>query len=162
MSDTESCESSEELSQDHLEWEGGAAEDPVVVPEESSEDESSEEDDAPSDILQSERASITNEVIVVNPENRMTGNVMTRFEMTEHNNIRAAQIAASNNCMIDVTGLDNAHDMAKRELMMRKSPLTLCRHVGQVVNKLTGKTEDYFEYWSPNEMTFSATYPQVM
>lgn len=101
------------------------------------------------------------EIIVIKPENRRTSNVMSKFEMTEHNSIRATQIAQYNNCMVDITGLDDPVKMAKRELMMRKSPLVLRRHVGERKNG-KGEWESFYEYWSPNEMTFSTVYSDVL
>lgn len=98
------------------------------------------------------------EVIVVKPENRRTSNIMSKFEMTNHIAIRAVQIAKYNNCMVDITGLSSPDMMAKRELMMRQSPLTLRRMVGKLRNKKTGKMEVYYEYWNPNEMMFATTY----
>ena len=106
-------------------------------------------------------SSYIQEVIVIKPENRRTTNRMSKYEMTECCNIRAVQISQFNNCMVDITGLSNEVLMAKRELMMRKCPLTLRRHVGTLKNK-SGEVEQYYEYWDPNEMVFSTQYPEAM
>jgi DNA-directed RNA polymerase subunit K/omega len=101
-------------------------------------------------------------VIVVKPEKRKTSHIMSLFEMTEYISIRATQISQYNNCMVDTTGLTDPIDMAKRELMMRKCPLVLRRHVGYRKNKLTGVAESYFEYWNPSNMQFAKEYPDVL
>ena len=92
-------------------------------------------------------------IVVVAPEKMRTPSTMSLFEMTEHGSIRGAEISRWNNCMVDTTGLDDPVDMAKRELMMRRSPLELRRHVGDLV--VDGKVESYYEIWSPNDMIFS-------
>lgn len=102
------------------------------------------------------------EIVIVKPENRQTSNVMSKFEMTNCISIRTMQIAQFNNCMVDITGLDRPDLMAKRELMMRKCPLTLRRRVGKLRNKKTGEWEQYYEYWDPNLMTFAVTYLDVL
>ncbi len=100
-------------------------------------------------------------IVIVKPENRRTSSFMSKFEQTEHISIRATQIAQHNNCMVDITGLDDPIKMAKRELMMRMSPLVIERHVGEMRNK-NGEIESYYEHWSPNEMSFSTVYPDVL
>jgi DNA-directed RNA polymerase I, II, and III subunit RPABC2 len=101
------------------------------------------------------------EIVVVDTENRQTSDVMSKFEMTECVSIRAVQIARFNNCMVDITGLTDPVLMAKRELMMRKVPLTLRRYVGETENS-KGEFESYYEYWNPNEMIFSTSYNDVL
>lgn len=96
--------------------------------------------------------------IYVRPENRITSNVMSLFEMTEYVSIRALQIERYNNCFVDTTGLDNPIDMAKRELMMRKCPLRINREMIRRVNPTTGCTEIICEEWLPAEMQFAVTY----
>ncbi len=107
-------------------------------------------------------SSFIQETIVIKPENRMTTNIMSKFEMTNYIVIRATQISQHANCMVDITGLTDALSMAKRELMMRKCPLTLRRLVGKVKNKKTGEVNQYYEYWDPAEMVFATEYPEVM
>ena len=94
------------------------------------------------------------EIVIVKPENRLTSNVMSKFEMTDYVSIRTAQIADYNNCMVDISGLDNPVDMAKRELMKRKCPLMLRRYVGRRQSS-RGEWVSYYEDWNPAEMTFA-------
>lgn len=96
------------------------------------------------------------EIIIVKPENRITSNVMSKFEMTEYVSIRTAQIAEYNNCMVDITGLDDPVNMAKRELMQRKCPLMLRRSIGRRLIK--GEYVQHYEDWNPAEMTFAVIY----
>lgn len=102
------------------------------------------------------------EIIVVKPENRRTSHILSKYEMTEIVSIRATQISQHNNCMVDTTGLDDPIKMSKLELMSRRCPLVLRRHVGDVVNAKTGEMESYYEWWSPNEMQFAVTYNDVL
>ncbi|QYB17505.1 putative DNA-directed RNA polymerases I, II and III [Pacmanvirus S19] len=121
-----------------------------------------EEEEEPQELDLSEVSSFNKEIIVVKPENRLTSHVMSKFEQTELVSIRAVQISQFNNCLVDITGLDDPILMAKRELMMRKCPLIIRRKVGELKNPKTGKLEEYYEYWSPNEMQFSVEYLDAM
>lgn len=98
---------------------------------------------------------------VVAPDQRRTSNILSRFEMTEVVSIRARQIEEHNNCIVDTAGLDDPILMAKRELMMRKCPLTLSRYVGDK-RAADGVVYAYYEYWDPNEMQFSTQYTEVL
>lgn len=102
------------------------------------------------------------EIVVVKPENRRSSHILSKFEMTEIVNIRATQISQYNNCMVDITGLDDPILMSKRELMMRMCPLTLRKHVGDVRDSKTGEIRSYYEIFDTNEMMFSVTYPEAM
>jgi len=100
------------------------------------------------------------EIIVVKPENRRTSHILSKFEMTEIISIRATQISQHSNCMVDITGLDDPIKMAQAELMSRRCPLILRRHVGDL--KVRGEIQSYYEYFSPNEMQFSVSYNDVL
>lgn len=95
-------------------------------------------------------------VVIVKPENMRTSSIMSLFEMTEYVSIRGHSIAKYGNCTVDATGLSET-DAAKRELMMRRSPLVIRRHVGDLVDE-NGQIESYYERWNPNEMIFATTY----
>lgn len=103
---------------------------------------------------------IIRKVIIIDPEERQTTDILSRFEMSRLVSVRANQIANHNNPFVDITGLTSPIDMAKRELMQRKCPLTLTRGVGEV----TSVTHEgihvtkYEEWWDPNTMTFSQHY----
>ena len=156
MSDNES--DIEELSQ----FEGGFDTEPLS--ESDNEDENTDvsdndnESDAESDNEEEtlgEQPKYSREVIIVKPENRKTSQILSLFERTEIISIRAAQIERHNNCMVDITGLNDPTIMAEKELNMRKCPLTLERIVGERYNSDKNIMEEYQEYWDPNEMEFS-------
>lgn len=92
--------------------------------------------------------------IIVAPENRRTSNIMSVYEMTENVSIRATLIEKYADCFVDVSDLDEPIAMARRELMMRMSPLKLERCVGSRT-KEDGSVVVYYEVWNPNEMQFS-------
>ena len=106
----------------------------------------------------SQVSSFNKEIIIVKPENRKTSNVLSKFEITEIVSIRAVQISQFNNCMVDITGLDDPILMAKREIMKRACPILVRRHVGDLKNPVTGILESFYEIWSPNEMSFAVEY----
>lgn len=122
------------------------------------EDEITEESSLPEFVSKNDENEFHNRVItVVKPDERRTSNIMSRFEMTAHTSIRATQIATYDNCMIDHTGLDDPIRMAEIELMLRKSPLTLRRPVGEI-RKYNGEIEYFYEFWDPNTMGFSIAF----
>lgn len=123
------------------------------------EDEDDEDYEVSDDILVDNESKYIKEIIVVKSENRRTSNIMSKFEMTEAVSIRAVQISEHNNPMIETT-LTDPIDIAKCELMMRKCPLILERHLGDV--KENGKMISYYEFWCPNEMAFALNYDNVM
>lgn len=102
------------------------------------------------------------EIIIVKPENCRTSDILSKYEMTELVSIRATQISQFNNCMVDTTGLDDPIKQAQRELMLRMTPLTLRRHVGDVRNKTTKEMESFYEMRDPNTMVYSVTYSDVL
>lgn len=90
-------------------------------------------------------------IIVVDPSQRRTSNVMTEYELTEALVIRASQIEQRRSVLTNVDGLDDAEAMAEKELADGKCPLVLRRKVGEVV--IDGKLIEYVEYYDVNKMT---------
>jgi hypothetical protein len=102
-----------------------------------------------------------NEIVYVLPVSEyQTSNIMSLYEMTDYVSQRGAQIAKFNNCMVDISGLRDPCLMAKRELMLRRSPLMLDRKVGH--GYIKGVEYEFHEYWNPNEMEFRVSYPEAM
>jgi DNA-directed RNA polymerase subunit K/omega len=96
------------------------------------------------------------EVHIIPADERMTRNVLSVAEMTAITSIRAAQIQSNNNCLVDITGLNDPRLMARRELMEGKCPLYVRRRVD------TGDgIEQYYEIWDPNTMAFATVYTDV-
>lgn len=101
------------------------------------------------------------EIIIVKPEERQTPNILSTYEQTETVSIRATQISQYNNCMVDITGLDDPIKMAKRELMMRKCPLNVRRFIGEVKDPKTNTLKSYYEDFVVNEMQFAIEYTDI-
>ena len=81
--------------------------------------------------------------IYVNPENRITSEVMTKFEYCQVIGIRAKQLEDYDNPFTDVGDISDPIEMAKKELLDNKCPLYVKRFIG--LNK--------YELWSPNVMS---------
>lgn len=123
-----------------------------------------EEEGEPAEESKSERAqdnTLDKDIIIIEPEERMSPNILSKFEMTELVSIRATQIAQTGICMVDIGSIDDPVRLAKKELMARKCPLMLKREVGEVRDKITGRIKVYVECWSPNTMTFATVYTDV-
>lgn len=96
------------------------------------------------------------EIIVVDPEERITSNIITDPEFTEATGIRAAQIEQGTPVFTDVTGLTDPIKMAHKEFYDRKNPLILERVIEQ-----RGYTY-YVEHWIVREMTYLSRYAADM
>lgn len=147
---------------DAVEEEDTAEEVNTVEDDEDVENDAEEEEIEEDEVNLKQVSNYNKEIIVLRPENRRTTHICTKYEMTEIISIRATQISQHNNCMVDITGLDDPIKMAKRELMLRKCPLTIRRHVGDMRDKTTGELKSYYEYWSPNEMALAVSYTDVI
>ena len=86
------------------------------------------------------------EIVFVAPENRITSEILTKFEFTEIISHRAKQMENGGVCYTDVGELTDPLEMAKKELMDKKCPLDLIR----------GITDKIFERWHVNEMGYNA------
>ncbi len=86
------------------------------------------------------------EVIVVNPEDRITSDVMTLAEITHVIGTRATQIDNGGPVFIDIPGVSDAETMAREELIKRMCPLKIVR----VLYQKDGKK--ICEEWDVNEM----------
>ena len=75
---------------------------------------------------------LLNHRIIVDPDRRITSNVITQLEIARAIAIRAANIDARghDNAFVDTKGCDSAGEIAKKEFYSRRSPLKLMRHVG--------------------------------
>lgn len=107
---------------------------------------------------------IHKDVIVVNPKNRRTSNMICKTELVEGIGIRAQQIANKATVFVDIsvdkksgsgkTVIDDPTVMAKMEVAQRKFPLILRRIVKTQVDKKTGRVTEWVEDWDVNEMIF--------
>ena len=83
------------------------------------------------------------EEIVVKEEDRITSDVLSKYEMVELISIRATQISKGDHPFVEVNGLRDPISMAKKELYENRCPLLVKRHIGN----------NMYEYWNPNNMS---------
>lgn len=96
---------------------------------------------------------ITKERVIPDDE-RLTSDMLSRFEQTELITIRASQIEKYNNHLLtddEIKGLHDPVEIAEKELQLRKIPLMLKREVAENILP-DGTHEVYVEYWCPNTM----------
>jgi DNA-directed RNA polymerase subunit K/omega len=79
---------------------------------------------------------------IVKDEQRITSDVLSKYELVELINIRATQISKGNRVFTDITGLRDPVSMAKKEIYDNQCPLLVKRHLGN----------NLYEIWNPNEM----------
>ena len=85
---------------------------------------------------------ITSEIVFVTPENRITSEIMTKFEMCAIISERAKQIENGGSVYTDVTGLSDPLEMATKELKDKKCPLDIIRPITEIIH----------ERWHANEL----------
>ncbi len=89
---------------------------------------------------------IRTEIIIKNPDDRKTSEIMTKFEYTRISSIRAAQIEKGAIPTVDVGHLTDPLEISKLEISMKECPLGIIR--------MLNDTEA--EFWSVNEMVIYA------
>ncbi len=85
---------------------------------------------------------LRNEIVYRRPEDRVTSEVMTRFELCEIISIRAKQLEKGHKVFTDVGELTNPIDIARKEILDKKCPLSIRRMI----------TDKVGEKWQANEM----------
>jgi len=85
---------------------------------------------------------IRTEIIYRRPEDRRTSEVMTKFELCEVISIRAKQLEKSNKVFTDVGDITDPLEMAKKEIIDKKCPLSIVRML----------TDKIAEKWHVNEL----------
>lgn len=90
--------------------------------------------------------------IITDPKYKLCSDKLTQFELVELINTRASQIANGEPIFVNTDGLSDAIEMAKKELMMKKSPLIVERRVGYTIDHANKKKIIHVEFWNPNEM----------
>lgn len=86
---------------------------------------------------------IRSEIVYKLPEDRITSEVMTKFELTEVISIRAKQIENDISVIfVDVENLTDPIEIAKKEIIEKKCPLSIVRMI----------TDKIAEKWHVNEM----------
>jgi len=82
------------------------------------------------------------EIFFLRPEQRITSEIITKYELCRVISIRAKQIEKDNIIFTDVSGITDPIKMAEKEIYDRKCPLSIIR-------KLNNNTA---EKWDVNEM----------
>lgn len=126
-----------------------APEDEIILEDESSDEEEEISDDE--EILKKPRKDtypdnfVNNKQtdIIVKPENRKTSEYITIYELAKAIGIRATHISRGSPIFVDIEGLDDPRDIAKKEIREGKCPLMVKRRLGST-NRV--------EKWSVNEM----------
>lgn len=85
--------------------------------------------------------------IIVPDEERITSDIMTMFELSEIIGLRSQQIAMKETVFTNVDNLTNTRDMAIKELIDRKCPLSIVRIVKKGIKQMK-------EIWACNDMGF--------
>lgn len=91
----------------------------------------------------------------VKPDQNITCDVMTKYEVTEAISIRTANIADGDAPFVPCDDLHDPVAMATRELTMRKFPYLITRQVGENINHEAKEIVRYYELWNPNEMSLN-------
>ena len=85
---------------------------------------------------------IERNIIIVHPDNRITSDVATHFEIAEIIGQRAKQIEQGSPCFTDVNDISDPIDCAKRELLAKRCPLNIMRQISEYT----------YEMWEVNDM----------
>jgi DNA-directed RNA polymerase subunit K/omega len=85
---------------------------------------------------------LRNEIVYRLPEDRITSEVMTKFELCEVISIRARQLELGQKIFTDASNLTDPLDIAKKEISDKKCPLCIVRMI----------TDKVAEKWQVNEM----------
>ena len=93
---------------------------------------------------------------IIPDEERMSSNYLTLEEETEARGIRVTQIEGGAPVFTDVEGFTDPIEMARKELLDKKSPLILIREMRR------DKTGRYVELWKVNEMTLPRSRQEII
>jgi DNA-directed RNA polymerase I, II, and III subunit RPABC2 len=91
---------------------------------------------------------IRTQITFVTPENRITSEILTKFECADIISVRSKQIENGGMCFADVQELTDPLDMARKELIDKKCPLDVIRSI----------TDKVFERWHVNEMVIPSDF----
>lgn len=91
-------------------------------------------------------------VVKIKPENRITSEILSKFERNALKSNRIKQINSGDAVYVDVNDLMDATSMAERELAAKRCPLNIQRSLGIKINKQKGVIYEFVEEWNPNEM----------
>lgn len=109
-------------------------------------DEIEDDDDVNDALTEIEMNNIVEEIFV-EPNDRITSNIITEFEFSKIIGIRATQIQDGSKIYVDIGNLTNPIEIARKEIFNNKCPLSIKRFIGIYDNK------KLFEVWNVNELT---------
>ena len=84
-----------------------------------------------------------NDLVISKPEDRITSNIMTIYEFSYILAIRARHIDDGGPVYVDIEGLTTTRAMAMREIVQKKSPLSIMRKL----------SKNRAEIWAVNDLT---------
>jgi len=84
-----------------------------------------------------------NDLVISKPEDRITSNIMTIYEFSYILAIRARHIDDGGPVYVNVEGLTTTRAMAMREIIQKKSPLSILRKL----------SKNRAEIWNVNDLT---------
>lgn len=84
-----------------------------------------------------------NDLAISKPEDRITSNIMTIYEFSYVLAIRARHIDDGGPVYVDIEGLTTTRAMAMREIVQKKSPLSIMRKL----------SKNRAEIWAVNDLT---------
>ena len=84
-----------------------------------------------------------NDLVISKPEDRITSNIMTIYEFSYVLAIRARHIDDGGPVYVDIEGLTTTRAMAMREIVQKKSPLSIMRKL----------SKNRAEIWAVNDLT---------
>jgi DNA-directed RNA polymerase subunit K/omega len=101
-------------------------------------------------------------VIIIDPKNRKTSNMISKVELVEAIGIRAGQISQRATVFVDInrkdkTMVDDPIAIAKMEIAQRRCPLVLRRVVKQATNRKTGHVTEWVEDFAVNDMIYPSS-----
>lgn len=93
------------------------------------------------------KPAIQSHTVYVHPDDRITSEIMTKFEYCEIVSIRSKQIEDGAQPFIDIDELSDPIQIAKKEIAYKKCPLSIIRH-----RTITDGNITIAELWQVNEM----------
>lgn len=92
--------------------------------------------------------------IIIKDSDKITSNKATKYEITRALTFRITQIERGSEYFIDSSNLNNAKDIAKKEIIERKTPIIIER----IVDLDKKNNIAYCERWKLNEMAYPENY----
>ena len=92
--------------------------------------------------------------VIIDDADRITSNFITKYEITRTITYRITQIERGSKYFTDIGNINNAAQIAKKEIIDRKSPMIIEREI----NFDEKNNISYCERWKVNEMAYPDNY----